>query len=307
MASIVSLLRAPAPDAGPLESVRQRVSRLATRDGHTALSSPDLCLYRFSRPTTFRKAATFGVTLGVILQGSKRVRFGAGEISADAQHLLVVTRESEHESAAAVASPDRPYLGMFLHFPPERVARALLALAEAGGPAPAETVPAFVMPCDGAIADALDRLLRSLDHPLDRKLLAPLAIDEILVRLLRSDAAAVIRRGVAHAGDAERILASMQFIREHHTSKLTVEGLARKAAMSPSHFAHRFRAVARISPMRYLREVRLDEARTLLVAQGLGAGEAALRVGFESASHFAREFKRRFGVSPSHYLRDRVG
>jgi AraC-like DNA-binding protein len=75
--------------------------------------------------------------------------------------------------------------------------------------------------------------------------------------------------------------------------------------MSPSHFAHRFSAVARISPMRYLREARLEQARVLLTASGARAGEVALEVGFESPAHFAREFKRRFGVSPSHYGRAR--
>ena len=104
-------------------------------------------------------------------------------------------------------------------------------------------------------------------------------------------------------GDANRILASMQLIRERHAQKLTVEELARHAAMSPSHFAHRFRAVARISPMRFLREVRLDRARSLLLQNGARAGEVALDVGFESAAHFTREFKRRFGQPPSHYLR----
>jgi AraC-like DNA-binding protein len=91
----------------------------------------------------------------------------------------------------------------------------------------------------------------------------------------------------------------MQFIRANHARKLTVEGLARQLAMSPSHFAHRFTAVARISPMRFLREVRLERARALLFESGARAGEVGVRVGFESAAHFAREFKRRYGAPPS--------
>jgi AraC-like DNA-binding protein len=72
---------------------------------------------------------------------------------------------------------------------------------------------------------------------------------------------------VTQAADANRILDSMQFIRDSHAEKLTIEALARQAAMSESHFAHRFRAVARVSPMRYLREVRPDRARELLTAR----------------------------------------
>jgi AraC-like DNA-binding protein len=279
------------------------VARLASREGHTTIIMPDVCL-RFSRATTFRKAATFGVTLGVVLQGSKRVRIAGHDFNVAPEHLLVITRETDHESVASVESEGRPYLGLALHFRPERVARALLALAAAGSePGEPETVPAFVTPCDRTYADALERLLATLDDSLDRQLIAPLVIDEILIRLLRSNAAATIRRGVAHAADAPRILESMQFIRAHHADKLTVEVLARKAAMSASHFAHRFSAIARTSPMRYLREVRLEEARTMLLANKARAGEVATHVGFGSAAHFAREFKRRFGVPPSHYLR----
>lgn len=73
--------------------------------------------------------------------------------------------------------------------------------------------------------------------------------------------------------------------------------------MSPSHFAHRFAAVARTTPMKFPREVRLERARALLLANGTRANEVAAQVGFESPAHFTREFKRRFGAPPSTYLR----
>lgn len=287
------------PPTGPLDRVRDLVLSIVQDEGHVALLFPDLCVYRFSQPTSFRKAASFGVTLGVPLQGVKRIRLGEHQLTVDSQRLLVITRDSEYESAVLEATPDAPYVGVSLCFSPERVARALITLAEAGAEPTREHACAFVTDCDEHIASALERLLLTYNDPLDRKLLAPLAIDEILFRLLRSEAAAAIRSGVGVAADAQRILESMQLIREKHASKLSVDGLARKAGMSPSHYAHRFRAVARVTPMRYVREVRLDRARNLLLASGARAGEVALSVGFESPAHFAREFKRRFGVPPS--------
>jgi AraC-like DNA-binding protein len=282
----------------PLERVKSLVSALAPQDGHRVLTDW-LSVYRFSSPTSFRKGATFGVTLGVVLQGGKRVRLHDHELTLDPTRLLVITSETEHESAVLQASEDEPYLGLSLCFCPERVASALLALADAGETSTHETVPAFAMPYDDAIAGALERLLGTLGDPLERKLLAPLVVDELLFRLLRSDAAAAVRSGVGQAADAHRILDAMQYMRTHHAQKLTVENIARHHAMSPSHFAHRFRAVARISPMRYLREVRLEQARTLVLQPGARASEVANQVGFESAAHFTREFKRRFGVPPS--------
>jgi len=83
----------------------------------------------------------------------------------------------------------------------------------------------------------------------------------------------------------------------------SVDSIARQVAMSTSHFAHRFRVVARMSPMRFVKEVRLDAARALLLCKGARASEVALRVGYESPAHFARDFKRRFGASPARYAR----
>jgi AraC-like DNA-binding protein len=296
------LLRPDAEAADALARVRELALDLARDDGQTPLAVPDLCLHRFSTPTTYTKAATFGVTLGVVLQGAKRLRFGDHEVAVDPRRLLVVTRETDHQSSVVEASRQRPYVGLSLCFGPERVARALLALVEAGGSAAHERVPAFLLPCDADLAGALERLLRALGDPLDRRLLLPLIQDEILLRLLRTEAAAAIRAGVGGPGDAHRILEAMRFMRQNHADKLNVEQLARRTAMSPSHFAHRFRAVARVSPMRYLRQVRLDAARTRLLDGGTRVSEVAVEVGFESPAHFTREFKRRFGVSPSKSL-----
>jgi AraC-like DNA-binding protein len=290
----------------PLDRVRDLVlSKVVHGDGHTLVHDPDLCFYRFSQSTTVRKAATFGVTMGVVLQGQKKLRIGNDELTVDPERLLVITRETEHVSLAIAANDRRPYLGMSLCFAPQRVARALLALADAGAPPAAESMPAYIMPADPLIADALERLVRTLPDPLDRKLIAPLVIDELLFRLLRSDSAAAIRSSVARTPDAMRILESMRFIQDQHAKKLTVEHLAKHAGMSASHYAHRFSSVARISPMRFLREARLERARSLLVESGARSSEVATTVGFESAAHFTREFKRRFGVPPTHYLRTR--
>lgn len=306
MASVTPLrLPVPVPE-NPLRRVRDLVLELTADTAPGDAPFADMCFYRFDEAATVRKAVTFGVTLGVVLQGTKRVQVAGHELVVDPTTLLVITRDIDYDTHVDTGGRDRPYLGLALCFGPERVARALLAVAEAGAAPATESVPAFVLPSDATFADAIERLLRLQRDPLDRKLLAPLVIDELLIRLLRSDAAAAVRRGVGHAADAARIVSTMQFMRERHTDKLSVEALARHAAMSPSHFAHRFSSVARVSPMKYLREVRLERARSMLVADGARAGEVASRVGFESAAHFTREFKRRFGVPPSHYLRTRA-
>lgn len=312
MATSVTPLRRPVarvtPETlGTFDRVRELVDRLAPENGHVGILDPDLCVYRLPAPSTISKSASFGVTLAVVLQGTKALRLAGHELTVPAGNLLVVTRDGEHTCVATCGSSAEPFLALSFCFSAERVARALLVMSEAGAgeSSEEETVPAFVLPCDEPLAGALERLLRTLDDPLDRKLLAPLVRDEILLRLLRSDAAAAVRRGVGRAADSRRILEAMAYIREHHADRLTVEALAKRSAMSPSHFAHRFSAVARVTPMRYLREVRLERARALLLGEGARMSEIAESVGFESSAHFAREFRRRFGLSPSRFSRAR--
>jgi AraC-like DNA-binding protein len=285
----------------PLGMLRALVSAHAPAEGHTALDP--LCVYRFSRATRFTKTPAFGVTLGVVLSGTKQLRIEGDLVHIDGTRLVVITREVAFEFAAAPGDRGEPYLGMSLCFSPESVARALVSLADAGGSAPRETTAAFVTDVDGDVVDALVRIARSLGDPLERRVLVPLAVEEILFRLLRSEAAAAVRAAVGSAPDSAKILEAMRAIRAESDRALDVPTLARRVGMSPSHFAHRFRAVARTTPMRFVREVRLERARTLLGDPGSRASDVASRVGFASASHFTREFKRRFGVPPSHYQR----
>jgi AraC-like DNA-binding protein len=279
-------------------SVRELMTDLARGEGETALPFPGLSVARFTTPTLYDKGETAGTTVGAVLQGVKQIRVGGQALRVPAGRMVVVTRPCAYASSVVEASRQHPYLSLSLSFPPERVARALLTLADAGGTTPKESSPAFLLDCDLGIASALERLLRLIADPAEAKLLGPLLVDEILLRLLRTDAAATLRAGVGSVVDAQRIVEAMKFIRENYAEKLRVEEVARRVAMSPSHFAHRFQAVARISPMRYLRQVRLERARERLIG-GARVSEVAMGVGFESPAHFTREFKRRFGVSPS--------
>lgn len=297
-----ALLRFPGSPAPLYEhaALEALVVRRATHDGHNPTPLGQVCIYRFSQPTKFTKAPTFGVTLGVVLSGVKEVRLEGRNLRVDPSRHLVITRETEFEASTIEATPERPYLGLSLCFCPEAVARALVTLAEAGAPSADEVEPAFLTTPDPAILAALGRMLEAIDDPLDRQVLAPLAIEEVLFRLLRSDAAATLRSAV---GRESRILAAMQFIRRESARPLSVDTIARHVAMSPSHFAHRFRAVARMSPMRFLREIRLEQARNLLGDPTARAGEIGQKVGFESPSHFNREFKRRYGAAPIEYAK----
>jgi AraC-like DNA-binding protein len=272
-------------------------------EGRCDAACPGVHFYRATRPAQFAKAVAFGPTLTVVAQGRKVVRFGNLELAYEPCHYLVVTGEGTFDGEIVEASPDTPYLSVAIELPCDVIARTLLALADANAIPTGPPAPAFVSATDDVIKDTVVRYIRAMDNPLERKVVAPLVLEELVFRLLRTDGAAVLRGAVARDRDADWIQQAMRYMQERAAHPLSVEDVARHVGMSASHFAHRFTALARTSPMRYLKQLRLRNARALLLADGLRVSEVATRVGYESASHFTRDFKSYFGTTPAEYLR----
>ncbi len=294
-----------------LEELRTLVLPRAPSNGANSLGLPGAWAYRADGPERFSKRNASTLCVGVVLQGKKEVDLGGELLQYDAAHCIVLTGELEYAARVVEASPSRPYLSLVLSVQPDLVARTLLALGEVD-PAPQPRVvgaprSAFLANVDDRVLEPLVRFVRCLDDAAERRVIAPLAIEELVFRLLRSDAAGALRRAACRGGDEGRIADSMAFIRANARRKLTVEQLAKRAAMSPSHFAHRFRDVAHVSPMRYLKHVRLEQARVLLIQPQARTSEVADRVGYGSLTHFTRDFKQHFGLAPGRYAREVAG
>jgi AraC-like DNA-binding protein len=288
----------PAPD--PFVAL---VAAHATAEGVTEAPFPGVRFLKVSRPTTFAKVAFLGPTLTVVAQGRKRTRVGDEELSYDPSRCLVTVGEGSCIGTVVEASAARPYLAVHVEIPSDLVAKTLHALADADVAPVDERTAAFVSVVDERMKATVDRFLRAIDDPLERCIVAPLALEELVFRLLRSDAAALVRRAVRRDPTTDSVEAAMRYVRANLARAHAVETLARHVRMSPSHFAHRFRAVARVSPMKYVKQARMLEARRLLATESLRVGEVASRVGYESAAHFTRDFKRHFDVTPAAYAR----
>ena len=243
------------------------------------------------------------VTFAAVLQGKKRVVFGDLALTYEPGSYLFVTGERKYTASIKDASAQRPYLSVALELTPEDIAEVLFALTDAGLRFDDEAntdAQALVARLTPQIVDPLSRLVRCLEDPIARDILAPLAKRELLVHLLRGPAGATLRK--AASADDGRIRRAVAFLESHATERITVDKIARHVAMSPSHFAHRFRDVVRMSPMQYVKHVRLRQARLLMLGEGLGAAEAGAAVGYASPSHFARDFKGYFGEPPATYV-----
>ncbi len=286
-----------------LSDLRNRVARIANEEGLNVTAIPGFWVFHSSCRSQKKPSVTKMVTFAAVLQGRKRVVFDDLALSYDAGSYLFVTGERRYLSSIGEATPQRPYLSLALQITPEEIADVMFALTDAGlrfdeGPVTGD--PAFVARMTPEILGALTRMVQSLDDPISSGILAPLAKRELLVHLLRGPAGATLRR--AAAVDDGRIRRALAYLDAHAKERITVDQVARHVSMSPSHFAHRFRDVVRMSPMQYLKHVRLRQARLLMLGEGLGAAEAGASVGYASPSHFARDFKGYFGAPPATYV-----
>jgi AraC-like DNA-binding protein len=196
-------------------------------------------------------------------------------------------------------SASEPYFALKLDLEPRKVAELVLKVYPQGLPPVQERSAVYLSPTDMSIVHAATRLLECLGQPGDVELIAPLVLDEILIRLLRSP----IGIRVAQMGFAEssvhRVAKAISWLRENFSQPMKVEDLAELVNMSVSSFHEHFKSVTSMSPLHYQKVLRLQEARRLMLSTMMDAGAASERVGYLSPSQFSREYSRFFGSAPT--------
>jgi AraC-like DNA-binding protein len=284
------------PQAGRQELV-ERVTRAVREDGDVEAPG-GLRVLRRSSPTP-KDHGVSSPALCVIAQGSKEVLLGDECYRYDANHYLITAAALPTASRVTEASEERPYLGVVLGLDLALVGSVMV---EAGQPALREpaAVRAFdVSPLDAGLLDAVVRLLRLLDTPADEaSFLRPLFTREIVFRLLKGEQGNQLRQIAVLGGHSHRIARALERLRLDFDRPLRIEDIAREVGMSVSGFHHHFRAVTAMSPLQFQKQLRLREARHLMLSEDLDAASAGHRVGYSDASHFTREYKRLFGAPP---------
>jgi AraC-like DNA-binding protein len=275
-----------------------RVARAVGEDGDVEAPG-GLRLLRRSSPTP-KDHGVSSPALCVIAQGEKEVLLGDEVYRYDADRYLITAAALPTASRVIGASAERPYLGVVLGLDPALVGSVMV---EAGHPAPGErtAVRAFdVSPLDSGLLDAVVRLVGLLDASAEEaRFLRPLVTREIVFRLLEGEQGGRLRQISVLGGHAHRIAGALERLREDFDRPLRIEDVAREAGMSVSGFHHHFKAVTAMSPLQFQKRVRLQEARRLMLGEGLDAAGAGHRVGYGDASQFSREYKRLFGVPPA--------
>jgi AraC-like DNA-binding protein len=270
----------------------------AIRNDGTLEPIPGLHVNRQSR-TTEPMPSVARPSFCVIAQGAKEVCLGDRRYRYDPAHYLLTSVELPAAGRIIDASPERPYLSLRLDLDPALVGSVML---DAGVPVPrsqGEAKAVVVSALDTGLLDAAVRLVQLLDAPEDARVLAPLVKREIVYRLLVGEQGHRLRHLPAFGEQANSVSRAVEMLRKDFDRPLNIENLARQLGMSSSGFHHHFKAITDMSPLQFQKQLRLQEARRLMVGELLDAATAGYRVGYYDPSHFSRDYKRYFGAPPA--------
>lgn len=239
--------------------------------------------------------------LCVIAQGRKEVRLHGESYFYDPLNYLVVSVTLPLAGQVVEATEQEPYLCARIDIDPSQLSQVIADSSPIGVPNHDSTRGLYIDRVDNSLLDAILRLVRLLDSPNDISMLAPMALREILYRLLRGSQGQRLYEIAVVDSQAYRVTRAIEWINKNFAEPLKIETLAQQFHLGVSTLHHRFKALTTMSPLQYQKQLRLQEARRLLLAQNMDVSMAAYQVGYESSSQFSREYSRLFGASP---LRD---
>ncbi|MBT8769537.1 AraC family transcriptional regulator [Metapseudomonas boanensis] len=273
------------------------IDRFTGQDGIRPTAIHGLTLYRASLPSE-PLHCLYEPAVGLVVQGRKQVLLGEERYLYGPSQYLVVSLDLPVIGQVIEASPEVPFLSLRLDLDPAEIGSLLMDLDI---PAPDVQGCPRGMAVSGLgapLQDAVLRMLRLLDNPEDIPALLPLIRREILYRLLRGEQCAQLRQIASSGTQGHRVSRAVNWLRQNFHQPLQIERLASEVNMSTSSLHHHFKALTAMSPLQFQKQLRLQEARRLMLVEALDAASAGSRVGYESPSQFSREYSRVFGAPP---------
>lgn len=288
------------------------LARHAPGDGAFPTPFDGVELFRVSSPLD-RLPGVYTPSVCVIVQGEKQTYFDGKVHRYDSSNYLCATVPLPIEAEIRDASPEHPVLGLLISLESRTMAELMVRFRTAasamsasddrdGRGAPDDGL--VVAEWDERFTTALDGLVELLDDDVPRDLLGHGRLQELLYAVITGPAGPTIVRTLG--GPAQQLGGVLTYIRSHLDKPLSVDQLASRAGMSRAVFDRHFKATTSLSPLQYVKALRLNDA-AMRIANGTDITRAAADVGYVSPSQFSREFKRHFGSSPRTWARNTTG
>lgn len=270
---------------------------LAVKEGTHPTVLNGVKLMRISKSIP-RRPVLYESGIVIVGQGRKFAYIADGVYVYDANNYLVLSVPLPFECETE-ANPQRPLLAMQVAVDLATLGELLMKMQSSRqAEQPSAPSAIYSTTLEPQLSDTAVRLLESLQDPVEAQVLGPGIVRELIYRVLCGKQGAALRTAAAICGSLGQVSRTLERMHAEYARYLNVKDLAAAAGMSASTFHQTFKIVTSTSPLQYLKTIRLHKARLLMAYEGVRAGVAAERVGYESASQFSREFKRLFGVCP---------
>jgi AraC-like DNA-binding protein len=273
------------------------IERYTGRDGSYATDIPSLFFSRYSNDT----GPNYGVykpSLCIIVQGVKEVLLSQERFQYGPADYLVASVKLPITGRVTEASFQIPYLALKLEFKPSQILEVLRATEMGIGKKENPKRGMYVSKLEPSLLDAVTRLTHLLDNPKDIPVLSPLIMKEIIYRVLQGENGGMLKQIAIEESSTNQISDVIEHIMNNYEKSFKIEDLAEIANMSVSSLHRHFKEVTAMSPIQFQKQLRLQEARSLLLSESEDAADVAFRVGYESPSQFSREYSRMFGLPP---------
>ncbi|KAA0560450.1 AraC family transcriptional regulator [Rossellomorea aquimaris] len=267
------------------------------KDGPYATAIPALSFIRFSDVI----GPNYGVykpSLCIIVQGRKEVTLAQESYLYGPANYLVASVNLPIAGKVTEASPEVPYLALKLEFTSSEILEVLRDFQMGVDKKENAKRGLYVSKMEPSLLDAVTRLARLLDAPEDIKVLAPLIRKEIIYRVLQGENGGLLKQIAIEGSSTNQISDVIEHIMNNYEKPFKIEELSEIANMSVSSLHRHFKEVTAMSPIQFQKQLRLQEARSLLLSESADAADVSFRVGYESPSQFSREYSRMFGLPP---------
>jgi len=288
------------------------LAALAPKEGGNDGGWAGLTIYRFCEPIAPTWEEVKSLSVGIVAQGSKAVMVGGERYVCDPFHYLVLDSNLHFQAEILQASQRKPFLSFVLQIDPalvkkvsdDMLERRMMVLGLSSKTKKPE--PVVVSALDIDLLGAVLRFLHALGNGADRRVLAPMCVQEMVYRVLQREQFLRLLQISDMESSRNPISAALTFVQAHYAEPITVNDLAEQVSLSPSTFSVVFRAVTGHSPYQFLKEFRLNRARELLADGRMNITEVSRKVGYSSVSHFIKEFRTNFGTTPRAYVDTRI-
>lgn len=267
-------------------------------EGKTSTNLPNVNLFKsFSPSEPF--AVEYKPCICIAAQGRKQVLFGDKKIEYNENSFFVTTLAVPMIAQIIEATAEKPLLLLVVTINIEAAGKLL---SETSILPRRKTSAVVVSNINDKLRDSAARLIEVACDPTDSKILGGTAEREFFYRIFSTEQGDYLREIVLRGAHRHRINRTIKFIQENYSRQISIRDIAKNIGVSSSTLHHMFKPVVSLSPIQYLKQIRLHRAQTFMISDGLNVSEAAFRVGYGSLSHFSRDFKQLFGRTPSQAL-----